>query len=104
MNSAVLDEPKITFIDYNEYRQNEENKRKPSELEDPSSQYLLENVQFQFLGSRGCLENNRKHSQDEVTLTDISGVLEKGINYGHAFTLREVLEDINSKRMVFFGE
>jgi hypothetical protein len=39
-----------------------------------------------------------------VRLTDISNVTEKGINFGHALTLREALEDINSKRVVFFGE
>lgn len=65
---------------------------------------MLENVQFQFLGSRGCLDGSRKHTQDEVTLTQLSNVVDKGINFGRAFTLREVLEDVNQSRLVFFGE
>ena len=34
----------------------------------------------------------------------MSGVVDKGINFGKAFTLREILEDVNSSRFVFFGE
>lgn len=37
-------------------------------------------------------------------MTDYSNVLFKGINFGDTLTLREVLEDMNSKRVVFFGE
>ena len=65
---------------------------------------MLEDTNFQFLGTRGCLNGNQKQTSDEVTLTDMSGVVDKGINFGKAFTLREILEDVNSKRFVFFGE
>ena len=33
----------------------------------------------------------------------MSDVVNKGINFGNTFSLREFLEDVNSKKLVFFG-
>lgn len=34
----------------------------------------------------------------------MSAIISKGINFGNSLSLREFLEDINSKKVVFFGE